>query len=225
MSKTGLDVKLKTDVAYVAGTVNGESVVFTQNRTNPVLWYATVDVAPDNLYHIYLEVYDLAGNRSVYEQTIEYSMPIFIFDRTQSDVDRVKELAVLGHCHMTEEQKKEWSRGLKGSYNRTDAARNEKNCKMLAEFLKLDINTYQDSVPLHPDADYWHHLLNNVSAIRESGYHYRTTPEVPDMPINTYQKANDIERILYDVYTVFSAIVYYYAGTEIYAGEEIGLLE
>ena len=65
MSKTGLDVKLKTDVAYVAGTVNGESVVFTQNRTNPVLWHATVGVAPDDLYHIYLEIYDLAGNRSV----------------------------------------------------------------------------------------------------------------------------------------------------------------
>ena len=65
-------------------------------------WRATVDVAEDSLYHIYLEMYDEAGNKSTYENTIEYILPWFVYDRTQADVDRVQELRNIGWENMTD---------------------------------------------------------------------------------------------------------------------------
>ena len=92
MASGTISFELSTDITYVAGTVNGVETVFIQDEAYPVKWRAAVDVAEDSLYHIYLEMYDEAGNKSTYENTIEYILPWFIYDRTQEDVDRVQEL-------------------------------------------------------------------------------------------------------------------------------------
>ena len=51
---------------------------------------------------------------------------------------------------------------------------------------------------------------------------YESTPQVPDLPFNHYQKINDIEKIISDVYSLFT-IRFYYCDSELYCGETIGI--
>ena len=111
MASGTISFELSTDSTYVAGTVNGVETVFIQDEAYPVKWRAAVDVAEDCLYHIYLEMYDEAGNKSTYENTIEYILPWFVYDRTQADVDRVQELRNIGWENMTDSEKRNGSRG------------------------------------------------------------------------------------------------------------------
>lgn len=67
-------------------------------------------------------------------------------------------------------------------------------------------------------------LLRNVEIIRRAYCIHTTTPETPEAPLNTYSKWNDIERILADVYEILLNNFYYYCGSEIYAGDDTGLL-
>lgn len=216
--------ELPTDIVYVAGTVNGVETVFVQDEAFPIRWRATVDVDPDNLYRIYLEMYDEAGNRSEYKNTIEYILPHFIYDRTEKDVERVEELRSIGWKNLSEKQRKEWLDGLKGAFNLSDVKRNENNCYILAQLLNVSLVTYRDNLPEYPNYEYFENLRKNVQALRDVGYRFSDTPEVPKQPINTYQKINDIEKILHDVYEVYNSNFTYYAGEGLYAGENTNLL-
>ena len=222
MASGTISFELSTDITYVAGTVNGVETVFIQDEAYPVKWRAAVDVAEDSLYHIYLEMYDEAGNKSIYENTIEYILPWFIYDRTQADVDRVQALRDIGWENMTGDEKTEWINGMKGAFNLSDVKRNENNCYVIAQL--LNISLVKDNLPAYPDKTYFDSLLKNVTALRNAGYRYVETPEVPQQPINTYQKINDIEKILHDIYEVYNSNFVHYAGEEIYAGQSIGLL-
>lgn len=75
-----------------------------------------------------------------------------------------------------------------------------------------------------PTEQVFNELLSNVSAIREAYCIHSDTPPVPSLPLNTYQKWNDIERILDDVHGILLNNFYYYSGNEIYAGDDTGLL-
>lgn len=219
-----ISVELPTDIVYVAGTVNDVETVFIQDDAYPVKWRATVDVAEDNLYHIYLEMFDEAGNKSIYENTIEYILPWFVYDRTQSDVDEVSRMEKVGWEGMTDDERTAWKKGMKGALNLSDIKRIENDCYVLAQLLNVSIVTHRENLPRFPTASYFKSLLDNVSTLRALGYRYQTTPEVPEQPINTYQKVNDIERILSDIYDVYNSNFVHYAGDGLYAGQDIGLL-
>lgn len=117
-----------------------------------------------------------------------------ITDRTQADVDNVT-------LSSTTPQK--------GAYNYTDLNRVEAKVKELNDLLvtynymsalttKLNW-TYTDKFTPSDSTRY----LNNVSAIRSALARYSTTPSVPNTMANlTYQKANDIEKILVDIETL-----------------------
>lgn len=219
-----ISVELPTDIVYVAGTVNDVETVFIQDDAYPVKWRATVDVAEDNLYHIYLEMFDEAGNKSIYENTIEYILPWFVYDRTQADVDEVSRMEKVGWEGMTDDERTAWKKGMKGALNLSDIKRIENDCYVLAQLLNVSIVTHRENLPRFPTASYFKSLLDNVSTLRALGYRYQTTPEVPEQPINTYQKVNDIERILSDIYYVYNSNFVHYAGDGLYAGQDIGLL-
>ena len=219
-----ISFELPTDITYVAGTVNGVETVFVQDDAYPVRWRATVDVAEDNLYHIYLEMFDEAGNKSIYENTIEYILPWFVYDRTQEDVNEVVRLEKVGWAGMTEDERTTWRKGMKGALNLSDIKRIENDCYILAQLLNVSIVTHRENLPRFPTGSYFKALLENVSTLRAVGYRYQTTPEVPEQPINTYQKVNDIEKILSDIYDVYNSNFVHYAGEGLYAGQEIGLL-
>ena len=168
MASGTISFELSTDITYVAGTVNGVETVFIQDEAYPVKWRATVDVAEDSLYHIYLEMYDEAGNKSTYENTIEYILPWFIYDRTQADVDRVQALRDIGRENMTDSEKTEWQQGMKGAFNLSDVRRNENNCYVIAQLLNISLVTCKDNLPAYPDKTYFDSLLKNVTALRNA---------------------------------------------------------
>lgn len=219
-----ISFELPTDIVYVAGTVNDVETVFIQDDAYPVRWRATVDVAEDSLYHIYLEMFDEAGNKSTYENTIEYILPWFVTDRTQIDVDEVARLEKAGWDGMTDAERERWKKGMKGAFNLSDIKRIENDCYILAQLLNVSIVTHRENLPRFPTESYFKALLDNVATLRAVGYRYQTTPEVPEQPINTYQKVNDIEKILRDIYDVYNSNFVHYAGDGLYAGQEIGLL-
>lgn len=224
MGTGSITVELPADVIYVAGTVNGVETVFIQDTANPIRWRATAAVAEDNLYHIYLQMHDEAGNIGIYENILEYILPWFVYDRTQEDVEYVKELHSIGWENLSDIQKQEWLKGLKGSLNKSDLKRIENDIYVIAQLLGVELNTNKDNLPEFPDTLYFSQMLGNVRLLREKGYRFSTTPSVPELPINTWQKVNDIELILHDIYTVYNSNFIYYCGDEIYAGSGIGLL-
>lgn len=148
---------------------------------------------------------------------------ICITDRTQEDVDRVKYLTeVILAGTNTEEEWTEFTQDLKGALNYSDLERIEYNLNLLSVLLQIPlVSMERDTIPRIP---YFKNLLINVKRIRDSFYRLSTTPLTPNMPLNTYGKINDIERILRDAYSVRmrNSLRYMYCGTELYAdGNEI----
>lgn len=114
-----------------------------------------------------------------------------ITDRTQSDVTNLNI---------------DSSTASKGAYNYTDLNRVESKVKELNDLLvsynymsalttKLNW-AITDKFNVNDSTRY----LNNIKAIRNALATYTTTPQVPStMAYLTYQKANDIEKILVDI--------------------------
>lgn len=218
---TDIWIDLPGSIIYVAGTVNGAETVFRQDGLNYLRWRASVDAAPDSLYHIRLEMYDEAENRGTYEQTIEYILPVFVHDRTQEDVDRALELQRNGWRNLSDEERREWLSGMKGCLNRTDLKRIENDIYVIAQLLSLPLQCNKDNLPDIPDSLYFQTLLDNVQALRDTGYLHSDTPQVPQQPLNTWQKWNDVEHILHDIYDIYNDnnSRFCYCGTEIFTGE------
>lgn len=150
----------------------------------------------------------------------------FVYDRTRSDVDRVIELnrKYLSRT-ITEEEKEEWKGNLKGALNASDLNRVEENTLNIASFLGVLVTT-KSWLPndISRVSDY-QRIRDNVEFVRNAWYDLPDTPVTPQNPLNTYQKWNDIERILHDInYTYQKTIENYNYCGEIYAGEGIGVL-
>lgn len=151
----------------------------------------------------------------------------FVFDRTQADVDRIRELnAKYISGIISDEERIEWQGAQKGAINAADLNRNEENMQIIAAEIAVIVEIkYWDVCGLPRVSDYAR-LLDNLAKIR-SGYGIMSdTPPVPVQPLNTYQKWNDIEKILHDVHYVFTHVQEdrFYCGAEVYAGEGIGVL-
>jgi len=157
----------------------------------------------------------------------------FVFDRTQEDVDRVKELnKKYLNGTITEEEKKEWNtgfngkEGLRGAFNLSDIFRIEYNIGKIGEYLAVIVSTRQWEYGDIPRSRDYSRIRENVQKIREALMIYSDTPQVPEQPLNIYRKWNDIEQILHDVYNIYVRLKnsYYYCGTDLCAGEGIGVL-
>lgn len=159
------------------------------------------------------------------EYSYPYSWIIPVTDRTQADVDHAKELTAIGWRGMTAEQKEEYLSGLKGCMNRADLKRIENDIQILLDAMEISSTSYAGDLPELPTENYFEQMRDNVMSIRNSRYGiHSNTPPVPELPYNTFEKINDIEKILADLYEIVSAQFYYYAGGEIYAGDGTGLL-
>ncbi len=155
----------------------------------------------------------------------------FVYDRTQADVDRVKELnrRYLDGT-ITEKERREWgtgingSLGLKGAFNLSDLQRVEGNTQVIGGLVAATVSVKGWEYGDIPRVSDYQRIRNNVQKIKNSLMVLSDTPQVPDQPLNTFQKWNDIERILHDVFYVYVRLQnsYYYCGSETYAGEGIG---
>ena len=156
--------------------------------------------------------------------TYLYTWILPVTDRTQADIERAAFLCTCSWQELTAEQREEYLAGLKGCLNRTDLVRLENNIQILLDVLEIAAVSHVEGIPEFPKEDYFRDLQDNVSRIRQ-GYHVHTdTPQVPELPYNTWQKYNDLEKVLADVFEVINAQFHYYAGGEIFAGDETGLL-
>ena len=145
-----------------------------------------------------------------------------VTDRSENDVKRVFEFLQKGWQSLSESEKNEWNNGLKGSLNTSDLERVQNNIQLLSDVLELGLNV--SLVPEVPTSSFYDEIWQHTEQIRGAYMIHNTTPEVPERPLNTFEKWNDIEQILSDVYGILLNNFNYYCGNEIYAGEETGLL-
>ena len=159
----------------------------------------------------------------------------FITDRKIDDVKRWRTLRDKGWLRMTEEERKEWMGEIetvpaatKGMYTYNDLNRVEKAIETISlrfgeagyELPELNIKTdwtYHDTVTRADMERY----LHNVSVLREFFIVFHDTPKTPDINAKfNYELANDIEKILKDIYSIADGLVrsMYYVG-DIVSGE------
>ena len=224
MSTQTLRVSLPSEIIYVSGTVNGKAYTWTLVDGS---WQAIVDRAADDTYAVALTAVTAAGVSTNYTLTLYYGMLNLITDRTQADVERVRQLAQKGFGNMTADEKTEWLNGLKGAYNASDLNRVGAAVAYVAGRLTgygyaVSVAPRQDwQVANIPTPESMTAYLADVAALRAALTVAADTPEVPeDMERLTWQEANDIEQILVDVDELLTrmAAAWFYSG-DLYAGE------
>ena len=126
-----------------------------------------------------------------------------VTDRTQADVERVRELAAKGFAAMTADEQAEWLAGMKGAYNASDlnrvgtalnylAGRLASICgKSIAWTAKTDW-AVTDIITASQAAEY----RRQIQDIRDALTYPAGTPDAPQLGRLTYTDANNIERIL-----------------------------
>ena len=159
----------------------------------------------------------------------------YIFDRTNRDVERWRELRDKGWDGMTEDERQEWlfetmptPTAAKGMYTHNDLNRVETTIENVAVQLrklgyvvpemtmKFDW-TYEDTIT-KDDIDRY---FSNIETLRSVRGVFPSTPKTPSTRENfNYSKANDIEKILYDIARIVEnqEKSWYYTG-EIISGE------
>lgn len=222
-----IGVNVGSDIMYVGGTVNKEHTLFEWIGGHSFI--ADVKQSIDDKYVLDLQLVDEAGNTSKYQETLEYIMPFFVYDRTQADVDRVKELnKKYINGTITEEERQEWNiginskLGLKGALGLSDIKRVERNAEYIGGLVAATVSTKEWEYGDIPRVGDYARIRENVRKIRAAFIVHADTPEVPEHPLTHFTKWNDIEKILHDVYYIYVRLKnsYKYCGEELYAGEE-----
>lgn len=156
---------------------------------------------------------------------------IAIYDRNILDVQIAKELLTkiytTKYSSLTADEKTKWIAGLKGCLNYTDINRIESNCKTISDLIGLNLTTKSTWINgEHIKVSDFERIRNNVIAIRNTNYIRSDTPQTPELPLNRYDKINDIEKILINVFDVYTtnSVAIDYMDNEIYIDENIGVI-
>ena len=150
-----------------------------------------------------------------------------VTDRSRGDVDRWGQLRAKGWAGMSAAERDEWLAGMKGAYNATDLNRVGQAMQYIADRL----HGYGYAVEIAPKTDWLmidipskaqlDRYACDIAALRQAVSVYTSTPETPvNAEKLTYQRANDIEKILVDLDEIITKIAaaWYYSG-DFYAGE------
>lgn len=140
-------------------------------------------------------------------------MAQWVTDRTQSDVDRVKEITAKARTGTwTDIEQEEWFAGMKGALNYMDFNRIESGIQELAAIVGASVSVktdWTDSGYMKvPDANRWLSNINSIRAKCSGPFAIADTPE--SMNKLDFSTMNQIEQILLDietlakVYTTFS---------------------
>lgn len=146
---------------------------------------------------------NMGGN--IRENTMDTKTIIvtLVTDRTQADVERVRELAAKGFAAMTAAEQAEWLAGMKGAYNASDlnrvgtalnylAGRLSSICgKSITWTAKTDWTV--TDIPADSQAETYRRQIQDI---RDALAYPAGTPDAPGLNRLTYTGANDIERIL-----------------------------
>lgn len=143
----------------------------------------------------------------------------FVFDRTIEDVARaetlIKKVNEHGYDYLDNSEKAEWIAGLKACRNASDLNRIGNACNIIATDL-YNANMIPTQVTTKdnwnfrdiPTKNQIQTILNNISILMDAvRKYYPGMKSLPSIPINTIEKMNRIERILYEVYNITNIIL------------------
>lgn len=154
-----------------------------------------------------------------------------ITDRNTEDLAQVKSFIIDGWSKLDINQKTKWLKGLKGSLNYIDLNRIENNCNFISNLyggfpnmtFKLDWAVFD--IIKETDVK---RIVENVRRLRNFCKIRNNTPQVPELPLNTIDKLNKLEKILYDINFIYQNETLAFArddivySSEIYCGDNIG---
>lgn len=141
----------------------------------------------------------------------------FIFDRTYDDVLLVAKLnEKMLDGSISDEEKELWRKDLKGALNRSDLRRLENAYAYLneqAEFRLKNVKRLSDI----PKESYFQGIVDNTNKLIDSAYVMQPFSS-PALPLNTYQKWNDIELVTYTALNTFirNKRAFSYAGDDMF---------
>lgn len=143
----------------------------------------------------------------------------FIFDRTNEDLAIATELrekiATIGYDKLTDYEKELWNSDLKGCRNASDLNRIGNACNIISNMMytagiieeEFHIKDDWEQIDI-PSIWNMENLLGIIVVLREIASQYdKTIEKVPNNPINTIEKMNLVERILYEVYNITNIIL------------------
>ena len=148
-------------------------------------------------------------------------------DRTQQNVNIIKELSKKRYIDFTEEEKQLWIDNIKkGCYTFVDLNRVESlvqdiadRCNSIGLLVSVNTRTWtKDDVPSVSDIERY---VSNIKKIRNLNIKLNTTPTSPNNTKLNYYEANNIEQIIKDMnlLLVKPDDINRYCGTDMYCGE------
>lgn len=130
-----------------------------------------------------------------------------VANRTDEDVERVKEYDLIGYQNLTEEQKQEWNSGMKGALNYSDLNRIENNIGYLAERTLISLNIKTDwNYDNIFDLNNANRILINIQQLCRR-FRFYGQPNIPGTPLNDYRKINYIEELLHHMCAAVNRII------------------
>lgn len=135
-----------------------------------------------------------------------------ITDRTILDIDKLQEYDEIGYKNLTTEQKNEWLSGMKGALNSSDLNRIESNQQYIFTLLSnqyiLTFKTNWLMTDFVEDSDE-NRILSNLKTLMQP-FNFEEEPQVPEKPLNYFEKINQIENIILQMYNKYYSKIKYY---------------
>lgn len=135
-----------------------------------------------------------------------------ITDRTILDIDKLQEYDEIGYKNLTTEQKNEWLSGMKGALNSSDLNRIESNQQYIFTLLSnqyiLTFKTNWLMTDFVEDSDE-NRILSNLKTLMQP-FDFDSQTIVPDKPLDYFEKINQIENIILQMYNKYYSKIKYY---------------
>ena len=135
-----------------------------------------------------------------------------ITDRSILDIQKLQEYDEIGYKNLTTEQKNEWLIGMKGALNSSDLNRIESNQQYIFTLLSnqyiLTFKTNWLMTDFVEDSDE-NRILMNLKTLMQP-FNFEEEPQVPEKPLNYFEKINQIENIILQMYNKYYSKIKYY---------------
>lgn len=129
-----------------------------------------------------------------------------ITDRSILDIQKLQEYDEIGYNNLTTEQKNEWLSGMKGALNSSDLNRIESNQQYILNLLSnqyiLTFKTNWLMTDFVEDSDENRILMNLKTLMQPFDFDEQTV--VPEKPLNYFEKINQIENIILQMYDKYN---------------------
>lgn len=129
-----------------------------------------------------------------------------ITDRSILDIQKLQEYDEIGYKNLTTEQKNEWLSGMKGALNSSDLNRIESNQQYILNILSnqyiLTFKTNWLMTDFVEDSDE-NRILMNLKTLMQP-FNFEEEPQVPEKPLNYFEKINQIENIILQMYDKYN---------------------